>query len=133
MNFILENLILDKNPYFMDFDLETSRVYTENKGKNQLWLDPIKHYFQKALERHNICLGGRFAEKKRRMRRVIWSSFSILFIWSTTPLLFWVQFLAAYTNEDEKAICRFFVLWTFPPGRNLLLHLFFFFHFNQIF
>ena len=44
------------------------------------------------------------------MRRVIWSSFSILFIWSTTPLLFWVQFLAAHdVNEDEKAICRFFL------------------------
>ena len=41
MNFILENLTLDKNPYFMDFDLETSRVYTENKGKNQLWFLPI--------------------------------------------------------------------------------------------
>ena len=36
MNFILEKLILVKNPYFMDFDLETSRVYAENKGKNQL-------------------------------------------------------------------------------------------------
>ena len=40
------------------------------------------------------------------MRRVIWSSFSILFIWSTTPF-FWVQFLAAHYDRDKKPSVAF--------------------------
>ena len=35
MNFILEYLFFVKISYLMDFDLETSRLYIETKGKNQ--------------------------------------------------------------------------------------------------
>ena len=38
MNFILEKLFYLKIPYLMDLDLGTSRVYTENEGKNHLCL-----------------------------------------------------------------------------------------------
>ena len=41
MNLILENLFLVKNSYLRYFDLGTSRVYTETKGKNHVWIATI--------------------------------------------------------------------------------------------
>ena len=42
------NELLLRNQYLMYFDLGTSRVYTENKGKNQLCTESTQSYFLSA-------------------------------------------------------------------------------------
>ena len=49
MNLILENLFLVKYSYLRYFDLGTSRVYTENKGKKLVWWELIPSPIRKKL------------------------------------------------------------------------------------
>ena len=54
---------------------------------------------------------------------VIWSSFSILFIWSTTPLLFWFNFWqrTMSTKKPSVAFLSYGVFSRNPPPSSVLL------------